>query len=186
MQGIISADEIVARYDTDGPLLADVMQVYKPNCRYLKSAETLLVDGNPAVRAEFSIPEPCYIEDTGHFNAAEFFICFNQMMYYAFAKAVKEDMLASAAGWQLGDFWKRQLDFVIASVNSRFRREVSARRFFGEGRFVKIIQRVGGPRPLLIMDTTCRFWDDSDGRCDGEIKAALVGPPTAEPDGHGS
>ena len=178
MQKIISADEVVARHHTDAPLMADVLQVYKPPCRYLKSADTVLAGESLAVSGEFAIPAPFYIENTGHFNAVEFIICFNQMLYYAVAKAVKEEMLAPFAGWQLDDFWKRQLtDFLIVGQKTRFRRPVSAQRFFGEGRIVKMIQRDVGLQPLLIMDILCRFWDDEGGRCEGEIKAALVSPP---------
>lgn len=182
MKDIIAADEVVARHGTDHALLAQVLGVYKPDCRYLKEADTVLAGDALAVRARFAIPEPCYIEDTGHFNAVEFIICFNQMMYYAVAEAVNEAMLPPFSGWHLDDFWKRQLaDFLIAGLHSRFRRPVSARRFYGEGKFVKLVQRSTGDRPLLLMDTVCRFWDDDGGRCEGEIKAALVGPPPAIP-----
>lgn len=182
MKDIISTDEIVARHGTDQELMAEVLRVYKPHCHYLKQADTLLAGDCLAVRGQFAIPEPCYIEDTGHFNAVEFIICFNQMMYYAVAEAVKEAMLPPFSGWQLDDFWKRQLtDFVIAGLHSKFRRPVSARHFFGEGKFVKLIQRTTGERPLLLMDTVCRFWDDDGGRCEGEIKAALIGPPPPRP-----
>lgn len=183
MKGLISADEVVARYGTDQPLMAEVISVYKPGCRYLESAETVLDGECLAVRGQFAVPEPFYIEDTGHFNAVEYIICFNQMMYYAVAKAVKEAMLMPFATWQPEDFWKRQLsDFLIAALECRFRRPMSARHFFGEGKFVKLTQRgIGGVRTLLIMDTHSRFWDDQGGRCEGEIKVALVGPPASQP-----
>ncbi|MEV0901811.1 FcoT family thioesterase [Actinoplanes sp. NPDC049802] len=180
MEKIIPAARITARHPTDTALMDEVLQVYKPPCRYLTAADTLLADGTLGVASEFSVPQPFYIENTGHFNAVEFVICLNQMMYYAVAKAVKEGMLAPFTEWQPDDFWKRQLtDFLIVGMKTRFRRPVAAQRFHGEGRFVKLVQRDVGFQPLLIMDVACRFWDDDGGRAEGEIKAALVSPPTS-------
>jgi hypothetical protein len=40
-----------------------------------------------------AIPESCYIDDTGHFNAVEFNICFNQLAYVLFGKCVDAGIL---------------------------------------------------------------------------------------------
>ena len=40
-----------------------------------------------SAKGRFSIPDSCYIDDTGHFNAVEFNICFNQLAYVPSASA---------------------------------------------------------------------------------------------------
>jgi hypothetical protein len=84
--------------------VADILKPYRPHARYLKSAEitqvseempgdteskTSLVTGT----GRFSIPESCYIDDTGHFNAVEFNICFNQLAYVVFGKCVAAGLM---------------------------------------------------------------------------------------------
>ncbi|MGW6540873.1 FcoT family thioesterase [Streptomyces sp. NPDC055051] len=48
-------------------------------------------DGRPLTGSGmFTIPEPCYIDDTGHFNAVEFNICYNQLAYYTLAAMIRD------------------------------------------------------------------------------------------------
>jgi hypothetical protein len=35
-------------------------------------------------------------------------------------------------------------------------------------------RRLGGGKPVLLSDTSYRFWDADGGRCDGEVKLVLV------------
>ena len=63
------------------PFLADILKPYRAHARYLRSAEITHFrnpaaprDGTSAASlltgtGRFSIPESCYIDDTGHFNA---------------------------------------------------------------------------------------------------------------------
>ena len=80
--------------------VADILKPYRPRATYLRSAEITqfseeaLEDSASDVSlvtgaGRFSIPESCYIDDTGHFNAVEFNICYNQLAYVVFAKASK-------------------------------------------------------------------------------------------------
>ena len=71
----------------------DILKPYRKHAQYLKSAElthfqdkcSCATKGKDAglitAKGRFSIPESCYIDDTGHFNAVEFNICFNQLAY---------------------------------------------------------------------------------------------------------
>lgn len=68
--------------NNDPSLLAQVLNPYKAHCKYLKSAQVTKEgdphDGGRVIgRCEFSIPQSCYIDDTGHFNSVEFNICYN-------------------------------------------------------------------------------------------------------------
>lgn len=166
----------------DLSLMARVLRPYKPHCRYLLQAEvspSVEDAGQVVARCELSIPESCYIDDTGHFNSVEFNICYNQMVYYAIAKTVQHGLMPSLAGWTLDDFWRKQLpDILITRFESCFRKPVNPRRFHGEvvlsrGRYS------GGAQPMLLLRTTCRFWDDEGGHCDGNITLALLNVPRA-------
>lgn len=172
---------------TDEPLLARVLSVYTPSCRYLKTATISEGgDGLTVARCEFGIPAPFYIEDTGHFNAVEFNLCYNQMMYYAVAKSVKESIMPPFAHWTLDEYWSRQLaDFLIVDFHSTFRAGVTARRFYGEIAF-RQVRQIGqvpagsagrGRAPVIIASTTCKYWDDEGGNCTGEVRLVITNAP---------
>ena len=75
--------------DVSQDLLDVFLEPYKENCKYLKKAQfqdketsRLIKKSNSEnqglwfIQADFSIPESCYIADTGHFNSVEFNICY--------------------------------------------------------------------------------------------------------------
>jgi hypothetical protein len=84
--------------------VAEILKPYREHARYLKSAE-LTQFSEEALRnsdskeclvtgvGRFSIPESCYIDDTGHFNAVEFNICYNQLAYVVFGKCVEAGLM---------------------------------------------------------------------------------------------
>ncbi|NJQ13809.1 FcoT family thioesterase [Streptomyces bohaiensis] len=170
-----------AGHATDEALLARVLRVYRPDCRYLRTAvveET--EDGLARARCTFSIPAPFYIDDTGHFNAVEFNLCYNQMMYYAVAKAVKEGIMPPFAEWSLEDYWQRQLPaFLIVDFRSTFAKAMGSHRFHGEITFTRARRYTGGRdrRPMIVADTACRYWDDDGGHCHGEVRLVVTDPP---------
>lgn len=185
MRTLESTPTPVAEHRTDGPLLAEVLRVYKPHCRYLRSA-AVTTDGElPQARCEFVIPESCYIDDTGHFNSVEFNICYNQMLYYLVAKSVKERLVPALADWTMDDFWTRQLgDIYIAGYESVFQRPMRGRELFhGEIELHRVKRRgaVPGRQPLIWLETTCRYWEDGGGHCAGQIRIAITNPPATAP-----
>jgi hypothetical protein len=153
-------------------LLARVLTPYKPHCWYLrKAAVNYEPAGSSVVAASgtFLIPESCYIASTGHFNAVEFNICYNQLTYCLLAKCIEDQGLGVFAGWTLADFSRRQLsDFVIARFSSAFQKPLTASTFHGEVEIARIAVR----RDATFMKTVCRFSDASGGRADGD--AAIV------------
>ncbi|MFD5653402.1 FcoT family thioesterase [Streptomyces sp. NPDC127039] len=166
-------------YPTDQDLLAQVLAPYKEHCKYLKSAEVTAVAGLASARCAFAIPESCYIDDTGHLNAVEVNIAYNQMMYYLVARSVKDGLLTGFEDWTLDDFWRHQLpDILIAHFASNFRRPVDPRAFTGEMEFRSVTRRApGGGRPFLHAQTAFRYQDARGGRCDGEATLAFVNVP---------
>ncbi len=184
-----SVDHLVAdatghNHGSDDVLLERVLLPYRANCHYLKSAQ--VAGGEPAeggrlmAACEFEILESCYIDDTGHFNAVEFNICYNQMLYYLLAKSVQSRLARPFSGWTMDGYWKRQLaDILIVEFHSIFRRGMRGRRFFGEIEIVDIAEWEGSDirEPLVVLDTVCRYWDDDGGDCQGKVKIAITHPP---------
>ncbi|MFI7098968.1 FcoT family thioesterase [Streptomyces sp. NPDC050161] len=166
-------------YPTDPEILDKVLQPYKEHCKYLKSADVTAADGVASTRCTFSIPESCYIDDTGHLNSVEVNICYNQMAYYTAAAAVKWGLLEEFSGWTMDDYWKRLLpDMLITRFQARFRRPVDPRAFGGEvvfNRLQRRASRVGDP--LLMINTTHRYYDDAGEGCGGEVTLALTRLP---------
>lgn len=171
-------------YPDDPELRAQVLRPYRESCRYLTSGEARSAEGVVSVACTFTIGESWYIQDTGHFNAVEFNLCYNQAVYYLIAKCVQERLLDAFAAWRLADYWERQLsDVLIVRYSSRFRRPIHARRVSAEVSFDRVTLRrvrADGP-PLMLIDTTCRFWDDQGGKCDGAITIAVTDAPAAVP-----
>lgn len=168
------------RFEEDPHLLEGVLRPYKEHCRYLQSATVSVKNGLGTARGEFSIPSPCYIDDTGHFNAVEFNICYNQLVYYLLAKSIKEQAVPALADWSVDDYWVRQLpDILIARFRSVFRSQIDSSSFSGEVAF-RSIDHSNVRQPMVLTDTTCRFWDKNGGRADGEVLLALLNPPTTQ------
>jgi FcoT-like thioesterase domain len=157
----------------DSSLIELVLAPYKPHCRYLvKAAAGYEPGGTPAISAqgEFCIPESCYIADTGHFNAVEFNICYNQMAYCSMAHAIQNQWLDSFHGWTLDEFCQRQLsDCMIIKLSSSFRRPMNARRLVGRFALDKVSLKKG----FLFVKTSCDFSDSSGVGAEGAVLFAV-------------
>jgi (3R)-3-[(carboxylmethyl)amino]fatty acid synthase len=165
-------------FGTDLDLLARVLRCYKPHCRYLTAMTVSVVDGQVRGQATLAIGESCYIDDTGHLNAVEVNIGYNQLLYYAIAMSVRERLGPIFSTWTMADYWRRQLpDILITKLVSRFRWPINSRGFFGEFELTHAAQRRLNPSspPLIMLDTAFRFWDDHRGRADGEVTVAIPG-----------
>jgi hypothetical protein len=172
-----TTDTSPVSYPTDAELLARVLHCYKPHCRYLQAMTVSVVDGRVRGVGELAIGESCYVDDSGHLNAVEGNIAYNQMLFYVIAVAVRERLGPVFSTWTMADYWRRQLpDILIAKLVSRFRRPADRSRFHGELTFVSATQRrlrPGSP-PLIALETAFRFWDDHKGHADGEVTVAIV------------
>jgi hypothetical protein len=157
----------------DDALLERVLRPYRAKgCVYLTSLHSTAGDDG-VVRGfgELEIGESCYIDDTGHLNAAEVVICFNQLLYTLLAVSVRDHLLPVFDGWTADDYWRRQLDGVlITRFTSTFSRPISPRRFRGEIGFVRAM-RDGA---LIWLETTFAFGDDAGGTCSGGVRVAVT------------
>lgn len=162
----------------DPELLSQVLRPYAgPRTQYLKSATVSVANGLASAEGEFSIPFPCYIDDTGHLNSVEVNICFNQLMYYLVAKCVQERAVPAMSAWTMADYWEKQLpDMLIAKFSSKFVRPIDSQAFRGEVSFAEFSER-NRSRPVQIIDMPWRFWDTNGGIALGEARMALVDPP---------
>lgn len=113
--------------------LANTLRVYHDHCRYLNAAWVdRSPEGHPRIVGRLGIAESCYIADTGHFNAVEFNISYNQLVYVLIAEIVARGWDPAFEGWSLTDFHRRQLpDILIHSFQSRFSTQMDRRAYLG-------------------------------------------------------
>lgn len=155
-------------------LLAKIMKPYRPDTTYLKKAIILTKeDGTKIGYGEFSIQESCYIDDTGHFNAVEFNICYNQLAYTYLGDQIAQGNIPELAGFANDVFFEKQLShFLIASITSSYKRPMNAKHFYGEFEIESIIKK----SKCTFIKTLCKYYDDANGQSSGEITLAVIHP----------
>lgn len=170
-------------FSTDSSLLAKALAMYKPHCRYVKQATVCgAPDTGTTARCELAITEPGHDDGdvSGHLNSDQFVVCRDQMHFYAVAKSVSEGLMEPFGSWDLDDFWALQrTDLLVAEMHAAFKRPVRSDRFFGEIRITDVRERDGsdGRRPLILVNSETRFWDDHGGHCHGSMRAVVTRPP---------
>jgi hypothetical protein len=146
---------------------AQITQVRDPECR-AKGVPILTAAGR------FSIPLSCYIDDTGHFNAVEFNICYNQLAYVMFGKCFETGIVPKLCFLTPGDYLRHQLQSCfIVSLESRFLKQLKSDAFRGE-LFLNKLSWVGG---VLFCFTTIAFADCEAVKAQGAVVLAF-NPPT--------
>lgn len=171
--------------------VARILSPYRPTgTDYLRSAEVLSDcnhdddEGSPIITAQgqFAIPSSCYIQSTGHFNAVEYLICFNQLAYTTFAHCVAERILAElpeSHGSQMtrkklkaltiDSFFTDQLSsMLILKTETRFRRFIDASAFVGKLSMTSMSFR----GETLFVESNCRFTDPHGGDAEGTVLLA--------------
>ena len=123
---------------------------------------------------QFSIPESCYIRNTGHFNAVEFNICYNQLVYVLIAYLVREKLIAPLSYMDMDTFYERQLpDILIVKYGCKFKKEMQSHHVTGRIHIDNVLKR---GRSVLLR-TQVSFKDRSGGSSAGEIMLAVVRNP---------
>jgi hypothetical protein len=168
----------------DRDLLTSIMSPYKEHCKYLKK---VYIESQPAPQGigrdrrapglvtatgEFSIPESCYIDDTGHFNSVEFHICYNQLIYVLLAYCVEHKLLDALKDMNLEEYRRRQLpDILLVDFETSFKRPIMNPHFF-HGRLT-IMKTAVRARTIFIRSYCC-FYDSSNGFSEGVMLLAIV------------
>ena len=154
-----------------------VLTPYFEHSRYLKKAwfqqstsqdpQSLIMNG------EFSIPESCYIDDTGHFNAVEYNICFNQICYVHLAHCIKNNLIAELSEYDMDKFFEKQLpNVLIAKLTSSYQSQLNAKHFYG----TYGINTIKKTSKCTFIKTYCHFHDDANGKSTGEVTLAILPP----------
>ena len=181
----MNIDQKISRVDDVSQDLLDVfLEPYKDNCKYLKKAQfqnaessNLLEKSKSAtqglgiIKADFYIPESCYIVDTGHFNSVEFNICYNQLFYIMIAYLLENNLLEVMKDWDLETYKRRQLsDFLIVKFSSTFKKPIDSRNFQGN----LSINKCSARSNLIMLKTSCAFYNKNGGWSEGDITIAIV------------
>jgi hypothetical protein len=163
--------------------IGEILRPYRPISRYLKEAVIThfrdkasegpaATSGLITAEGKFAIEESCYIDDTGHFNAVEFNLCFNQLAYYVIAASVKHRLIDAFANWDIDEYRRRQLpDILIAKMSAQFARPVHGAAFDGWLDITKVSKSSKG-HIFLTMEVA--FTDKHDGFAEGEVTLAIV------------
>jgi hypothetical protein len=177
-----------------GSFVADILAPYRPNARYLESAQVTHIQNKSASFGDggqsplmsgtgrFAIPESCYIDDTGHFNAVEFNICYNQLAYVLFGKCVNEGLLQGLRHEKVSvptfpEFKRHQLpSMLIVSIEGvRFFKQLKSEAF--EGQFT--LNRMAPVGAAWFFFTSIAFSDTEGVKAKGSVVLAFS--PTFAP-----
>ncbi|MEL6441869.1 MAG: FcoT family thioesterase [Cyanobacteria bacterium J06621_8] len=173
--------EFIQVNDIDQDLLTRFIEPYKKHCKYLKKAQFQYPKssdhGQWLIQGEFSIPDSCYIADTGHFNAVEFNICFNQLCYVLVAYLIQNNLAEAMADWDIETFKRRQLSHCfIAKFKSAFKKPIDAKNFQGTLGITKFVARGN----LIMIKNSCSFYDHHGGWAEGEVTIAILNDESQE------
>ena len=175
---------------------ADILKPYRAHAKYLKSAEiTSFCDKSAATdftsdtslvtaKGRFAIPESCYIDDTGHFNAVEFNICYNQLAYVLFGKCIEAGLLGRLRREKVNvlsfpEFKRHQLpSMVIVSIESRYYKQLQSDDFTGE----LVLNKISSVGDAWFFFTTISFADRGGVKAKGSVVLAFS--PSFDPVRH--
>ena len=175
---------------------ADILKPYRSHARYLKAAEiTQFCDKSDIVagsdnqrlassKGRFAIPDSCYIDDTGHFNAVEFNICYNQLAYVTFAKLIDAKLMHRLRSGKvdvlsLPEFKQHQLPaMVIVSLESRYYKQLDSKDFSGE----LTIEKISPVGDAWFFFTSIAFSDKDGVKAKGSVVLAFS--PSYNPKAH--
>lgn len=181
-RGLTQAESITAESATTNPikeeLLAKVLEPYAcKDSRYLVDAAYKATEDSVLAYGNFSIGDSAYIRSTGHFNAVEFVLCFNQLAYCAFAPAVLNGEIAALRGWSIEDYFNYQLpSMLIKTTASRFKRQINASKFSAR-LSCKDFEVVERSLRYLKIPCAIEFWDEQGGSASGEVELAALNIP---------
>lgn len=160
-------------------LLDEILSPYKPDCRYLKRASASVSEDNLSAEGEFEIPEPFYIAATGHFNAVEFNICYNQITYVLLGQSVVLGRLPELQMNNLETYRRRQLaDVLIVRFESNFRRPIKTGLIRANLSFDSVRVR----KRAVLIDTSISFSSDDGGSADGKVLLGIIDSEKMEND----
>jgi len=164
---------------------ADILKPYRQNATYLKSAEITAVNDKLAIagtdqklivgKGRFAIPESCYIDSTGHFNAVEFNICYNQLAYVLFAGCINAGVMHKVRAGNVEipsmlEFKRHQLPaMMIVSLESRYFKPLDSKDFGAE----LSINKISAVGNAWFFFTAISFSDSEGVKAKGAVTLAF-------------
>lgn len=156
--------------------LGKVMQPYRANTTYLKSAEFIQEEKGLqglTMQGTFGISGSCYIDDTGHFNAVEYNICYNQIGYVYLGHCIREKLIPELSKYSIECFFEKQLsNILIVKISSSYKKPIDPRRFYG----TYGVKSINVKSTCVFLETYCNFYDDGIGKSQGEVLLAILHP----------
>jgi len=151
-------------------LMSRILSPYFSSCRYLKSAEFESGD-RMGIRGELEIPSSCYVESSGHFNAVEMVICFNQLSYVMFGEAMERGLLPRPNIRTIEDYEEIQLgNVLITKSEMQFKKIINPSSFSGSV-YVNKSRKI---RDSLFYSMETEFRDLGDGLAMGQFSLIVV------------
>jgi len=163
----------------------EILKPYRANATYLKAAEIVAVNDKTAIagtdqrlivgKGQFAIPESCYIDDTGHFNAVEFNICYNQLAYVLFAGCIHAGLMHKVRAGEveiptMAEFKHHQLPaMMIVALESRYFKPLNSKDFTGE----LSINKISAVGNAWFFFTTIAFADNEGIKARGSVTLAF-------------
>ena len=128
--------KVLAPYFDHTTYLKDVTVTNRP-----RNMDTFDGPRNVSRQVCSAVENSCYIQSTGHFNAVEFNICFNQLAYATYAHCFETSYFQQQHP-EWGDrlkmfnpatFQRKQLSsMLIVNLSSKFKKEIRGKHFYGE------------------------------------------------------
>jgi len=116
-----------------------MLEPYFLECRYLKEASIEYgqedsESHNLLARGRFEISSCCYGNGPGHFNATEFFICFNQLTYVFLADGIEKKLMPELEMDSMEDFKKIQMEgsYIAKIKDVVFKKPINSNEFYGQ------------------------------------------------------
>jgi len=175
MLRVVNQQEKISLSDIDDGFTNKVLTPYFQHSRYLQRAwfqQSETLDPQSLIMSgEFSIPESCYIDDTGHFNAVEYNISFNQICYVHLAHCIKNALIPELSDYDMDKFFEKQLpNVLIAKLTSSYQSQMNAKHFYG----TYGINTIKKTSKCTFIKTYCHFYDDDKGKSTGEVTLAVL------------
>lgn len=149
---------------------------YFRHCRYLTSAEIAYDNKNFAhARGDFKIGSCCYCTGTGHFNASELPLCFNQLGYSMFAAGVENGYFLELGMHSAKEFLSAQRNrcFIAKIEKILFKKPINPKDFFGSVDIVNVSKCSGN----CFYRINSSFYDSREGKASASFLIAVTDKP---------
>ncbi len=153
-------------------IVDSMLENYFPHARYLTDPHYSVKGGCPSIYDNLRIEESCYCNKTGHFNAAEFILCANQLGFVLFSEAIERGDVPEMGLDNFEEFQRLRLGniYITGVKDMKFRRAIDSKRFRGD---VHIARR----KPMrgnIFYKLDVNFSDSSGGKAHGLIDVVAV------------